>query len=115
MYKLLAGGAVKFGVELARWSYFQFADLSTSTILKDELSETQCNLIVATIDKFGRMLACWDEVTKEIYPGFQHGIPDKSKISISKLAKGGLLTSDTYNTARKIQMLIHEKIKEAEK
>ena len=59
------------------------------------------------------MLACWAEVTKEMYPDFQHNIPNKSEMSISKLAKGGLLTSDTCNTARKIRLLLCEKIEEA--
>jgi hypothetical protein len=92
---------------------FKSLILSTSTILKDELSETQCNSIVTTIEECGRMLARWAEVTEEMYPDFQHDIPDKSEMSISKLAKGGLLTSDTCNTARKIRLLLCEKIEEA--
>ena len=48
-----------------------------------------------------------------MYPDFQNEIPDKSEMSISKLAKGGLLTSDTCNTARKIRLLLCEKIEEA--
>ena len=84
--------------------------LSPSTILKDKSSETQCNSIVVTIEECRSMIACWYEVTKERYPGSQHNIPDKSEMSISRLAKVGLLMSDTCNTARKIRTLLHEKI-----
>ena len=36
-------------------------------------------------------------------------------MSVSKLAKGGLLTSDTCNNARKIRTLLYEKIEEVAK
>ena len=61
------------------------------------------------------MLAYWAEVAKEMYPGFQHDIPNKSEMSMSKLANGGLLMSDTCNTARNIRTLLREKIEEVAK
>ena len=50
-----------------------------------------------------------------MYPDFQHNITDKSEISISKLDKGGLLTSDNCNTTRKIRTLLCERIEDVAK
>ena len=50
-------------------------------------------------------------VIEEIYPLYCHDIPVPDEINIGKLSKGGAVTSDTCNAARKTRQLLVNEIK----
>ena len=43
----------------------------------------------------------------------EHSIPLSTSLNLSKMSKGGLVTTDTCNSAQKISRLIVHKVKEA--
>ena len=84
--------------------------LSTSIIMKGETSEHQVGPVVSTISFF---LQRRTEVLEHSHPSYQNNIPDPISMNIGRLRKGGALTSDTCNGARKACCLIVEKFHEA--
>ena len=92
---------------------FKSIVLSTSIIPENELSETQCDAIVAEFERCGRMLGRWKKVAQRVCPEYAHLIPDDKEMCISKFAKGGLLTTDGCNTAQKVRRLLKDSIEVA--
>ncbi len=60
-----------------------------------------------------RMLKAWRGVTMELYPNQQdllEQILPANQLTITKLAKGGWLMTDTCSAARRLQRLLKEAI-----
>ena len=87
--------------------------LSSSLILKGESSEEQFEAIAAMIARGGERLKRWADVCETKYPSYEHDIPKDICMNIGKLSRGGLITSDTCNAARKTRRIIVSKISEA--
>ena len=54
----------------------------------------------------------WKDVYERLYGDSNHGIPDAESVDIGKLA-GQVMTTDTCNTAQKVQRLLGDEVKKA--
>eukprot|EP00956_Cyclotella_meneghiniana_P011123 scaffold15566_cov34-Cyclotella_meneghiniana.AAC.1 len=83
-------------------------------ILSEEHNaESVTTSILVAFQRSGKLLDLWRSVTVELYPDRQDlldRIPPSSELTLAKMAKGFTMT-DTCNTARRIQHLLHEEIK----
>ena len=85
---------------------FKTITLSTSIIAEDETSETLSKSIMQTFKESGALLDAWRDVTIQMYPAWVDlldMIPKRSDLTLSKLAKQGMITTDTCATARKFR------------
>ena len=83
--------------------------LSSSILSVSETSEMITEAIIRTFREGGRLLDHWREVTRSMFPGRRdlvELIPEAAKLSLSKLAKGAALMTDTCNPARKFCKLL---------
>ncbi len=87
---------------------FKTITLSTSIIAEDETSESLSKSIMQTFKESGALLDAWRDVTVKMYPAWVdllEMIPKGSNLTLSKLAKQGMITTDTCAMARKFQWL----------
>ena len=85
---------------------FKTITLSTSIIAEDETSESLSKSIMQTFKESGALLDAWRDVTVQMYPAWVDlldMIPKGSDLTLSKLAKQGMITTDTCAMARKFQ------------
>ena len=75
--------------------------LSTSIIMKGDISKQKVDSVLSTIAVCGKRSQRWAEVLKHSHSSYHHYIPDPSSMNICKLGSGGALTSDTCNGVRK--------------
>jgi hypothetical protein len=98
---------------------FKTITLSTSIIAEDETAESLSKSIMQTFKESAELLDAWRDVTVEMYPArvdLVDMIPKGSDLTLSKLAKQGMIMTDTCATARKFrQLLINEITALAEK
>ncbi len=83
---------------------FKTITLSISIIADDETSESLSKSIMQTFKESGALLDAWRDVTVQMYPArvdLLDMIPKGSDLTLSKLAKQGMITTDTCATARK--------------
>ena len=88
---------------------FKTITLSTSIIAEDETSESLSKSIMQTFKESGALLDAWRDVTVQMYPAWVDlldMIPKGSNLTLSKLAKQGMITTDTCATARKFRQLL---------
>ena len=83
---------------------------STSIIPENETSETLVDAITSRVAKKAALLSDWKVMHERIFPNRQHEILDDSQLSNGKLSEYGLVTTDTCNSAQKLNRLICEKI-----
>ena len=76
--------------------------LSTTILSENGKAETVCNSIVATFEAKAHLLTDWKEIHERMFPGDEHNIPNARDISITKLHNGGVVTTDTCNSARSL-------------
>jgi len=89
--------------------------LDSAILAEDETSEMLTESILRTFKKGRGMLEQLRSVTKRMFPGrndLLNLIPEPSELSLSKLAKGGWIMTDTCNPARKFRKLLIEAISE---
>ena len=83
-------------------------------ILSEEHNaESVTTSILVAFQRSGKLLDLWRSVTLEMYPDREdllERIPPSSELTLTKMAKGFTMT-DTCNTARRIQNLLHDEIK----
>ena len=84
--------------------------LSTSIIPENETSETLADAIASEVEKKAALLSDWKAIPERMFPNRQHDIPAGSQLSIGKLSEYGLVTTDTCNSAQKLNRLLCEKI-----
>ena len=81
-------------------------------ISEEHNAESVTASIIVAFQRSGKLLDLWRSVTVEMYTGrddlLEH-IPQSSELTLAKMAKGFTMT-DTCNTARRIQHLLHEEI-----
>ena len=98
---------------------FKTITLSTSIIAEDETAESLSISIMQTFKESGKLLDAWQDVTVEMNPAWVDLLdmtPKGSDLTLSKLAKQGMITTDTCATARRFrQLLINEITAVAEK
>jgi hypothetical protein len=88
---------------------FKTITLSTSIIAEDETAESLSKSIMQTFKESGELLDAWRYVTVEMYPArvdLVDMIPKGSDLTLSKLAKQGMIMTDTCATARKFRRLL---------
>ena len=88
---------------------FKTITLSTSIIAEDETAESLSKSIMQTFKESGALLDAWRDVTVQMYPAqvdLLDMIPKGSDLTLSKLAKQGMITTDTCATAWKFQRLL---------
>jgi hypothetical protein len=72
--------------------------LSTSIIAEDDIAESLSKSIVQTFKESGELLDVWQDVTVEMYPDcvdLVDMIPKGCNITSTKLAKQGMIMTDT--------------------
>jgi hypothetical protein len=77
---------------------FKTITLSTSIIAEDETAESLSKSIMQTFKESGELLDAWRDVTIEMYPArvdLVDMIPKGSDLTLSKLAKQGMIMTDT--------------------
>jgi hypothetical protein len=83
---------------------FKTITLSTSIITEDETAESLSKSIIQTFKESDELLDAWRDVTVETNPAqvdLVDMIPKGSGLTLSKLAKQGMIMTDTCATARK--------------
>lgn len=77
---------------------FKTITLSTSIIAEDETAQSLSKSIMQTFKESGELLDAWRDVTIEMYPArvdLVDMIPKGSDLTLSKLAKQGMIMTDT--------------------
>ena len=77
---------------------FKTITLSTSIIAEDETTQSLSKSIMQTFKESGELLDAWRDVTIEMYPArvdLVDMIPKGSDLTSSKLAKQGMIMTDT--------------------
>ena len=87
--------------------------LSTSIILKGDISEQQVDAVLSTITGCGKQFHRWEEMLHHSHPSYWNNILDPSSMNIGKLGSGGALSLDTCNGARKTCHIIVKKVHES--
>ena len=87
--------------------------LSSSIYATDETAETVVLAIENTVKEKGELLDKWIGMHCTLFgEDYPHSIPPGTSLHLSKLATGGVITTDTCNTARKISRLLCDVIKQ---
>lgn len=97
---------------------FRSVTLSSAILSEDETSEVLTDAILRTFREGRGILKVWREVTAREYPNRQDLldlIPKPHQLTLSKLANGGWVMTDTCNPARKFRRLFVAAIKEIAK
>lgn len=92
--------------------------LSSGIIAKDETSESITISIVHTFKEGRDLLEGWRAFTRTKFPDrpeLFNLLPNPNALTLAKLAKDGVVSTDNCNAARKFRQLIVEKIKEEAK
>ena len=88
--------------------------LSSNMYSPNETSEAVVMAIVNTLKEKGELLNKWRETHRAMFGETDnHNIPSGDSMQMSKLAEGGVITTDTCTTARKVSRLLLEEIKKA--
>ena len=96
-------------IRIASEGGFKNITLSSSIIAVNGTSEMVVECILRTFKEGRGMLKAWKQVTKRMYPNrpdLLALIPEPSKLTLAKLAKGGWVMTDTCNPARKFWKLL---------
>ena len=81
--------------------------LSSSIYATDETAETVVLAIENTAREKGELLGRWIDMHSTLFGEEDpHSIPPANSLDLSKLATGGVITTDTCNTARKISPIL---------
>ncbi len=92
-------------------SVFKMVTLSSGILVENETAEYLTGSIVLTFKEGGKLLEGWRTVLTWLYPHHQdliNMIPQSNELTLTKLAKDGMVLTDTCNTARKTQRLLCE-------
>ena len=78
--------------------------LSSNIFATDETATTVVRTIENTVKEKGELLGKWSDIMHATLYGEDnpHSIPPANSLDLSKLVTGGVITTDTCNTARKI-------------
>ena len=75
--------------------------VSSCIFPEDKRSETVCHSIISTLKEKVLLLYRWKEIHEADFgPDTAHDIPYSSQFGISKMGKGGAITTDTCNPDR---------------
>jgi hypothetical protein len=88
--------------------------LSSGILAENETAECLPGSIVHTFKEGGNLLEGWRKVLTRLFPHLNdliNMIPESNQLSLTKLAKDGMVSTDTCSTARKTQRLLCEVIK----
>ena len=84
--------------------------LSTSIIPETEESDRVANAIAIEVEKKAALMNDWKLLHEKIFPNRQHNIPAGLQLSIGKLSDYCMVTTDTCNSAQKLNRLLCKKI-----
>ena len=56
------------------------------------------------------MFEKWKEITERMYPNLVHDIPKSTEMLLTKLARNGMLTTDTCNTTQAFRTKMRAKV-----
>ena len=88
--------------------------LTSSIYATDETAETVALAIENTANEKGELLDKWSDMHSTLFgEDEEHSIPPANSLTLSKLGTGGVITTDTCNTARKLSRKLVEKVVEA--
>ncbi len=93
---------------------FKMIALSSGIQAEDETAVATTASIVVTFQDCSRILHGWRRVAKQMYPentNILQQIPHSNELTLAKLGKGGTVSTDNCNSARKFRRLLMEKIK----
>ena len=96
-------------IRIASEGGFKNITLSSSIIVVNGTSEMLVECILHTFKEGRGMLKACKQVTKRMYPNrldLLALIPGLSKLTLPKLTKGGWVTTDTCNPARRFRKLL---------
>jgi hypothetical protein len=88
--------------------------LSSGILVENKTAECLTGSIVRTFKEGGKLLEGWRRILKRLHPHCQdliNMIPQSNELTLTKLAKDGMVSTDTCNTARKTQRLLCEVIR----
>ena len=84
--------------------------LSTCIYLEDDSSETLCRTITDTVKEKALLLDKQKKFHEDRFGMDTHNIPDYLELCLSKTSHGGSISTNTYNSARKLSSLFVEEI-----
>ena len=85
--------------------------LSSSIYPEDESTETVVLALANTVKKKGELLSKWAVMYESMFGVTEsHSISPAHSLDLSKLADGGVITTDTCYTARKISRLLCDEV-----
>eukprot|EP00985_Skeletonema_marinoi_P013178 scaffold6499_cov134-Skeletonema_marinoi.AAC.1 len=77
---------------------------------EDETAKQQIESIDNFLKEQGALLEEWKLVIEKMYPDYAHDIPDAASLDLGKLADGGVVTTDTFNSAKSVMRMMIELI-----
>lgn len=77
---------------------------------EDETAKQQIESIDNFLKEQGALLEEWKLVIEKMYPDYVHDIPDAASLDLGKLADGGVVTTDTCNSAKSVMRMMIELI-----
>ncbi len=93
---------------------FKMVTLLSGILVENETAECLTGSIVRTFKEGGKLFEGWRTVLRQLNPHHQdliNMIPQSNELTLTKLAKDGMVSSDTCNTAHKTQRLLCEVIR----
>ncbi len=88
---------------------FKMVTLLSGILAENKTVECPTGSVVRTFKEGGKLLEGWRTVLTWLYPHCQdliNMIPQSNEFTLTKLAKNGMVSTDTCNTARKTQILL---------